>query len=62
MEKENVWTGNTNNGLSEIDEEFRIPKLILCRTPNREEMERRRKISMLRKQYGMRIEETEIQY
>ena len=57
-----IWTGDTNTELVEVDEEFQIPKLILCKTPNGEEMERRRKISMLRKQYGIRIEETEIAY
>ena len=42
--------------VEEIDE-FRIPTLVLCRTPNPEEMQRRKKISSLRKQYGVRLDE-----
>ena len=43
-----------------IDEgdEFEIPQLVLCKTPNPEEMKRRKVISSLRKQYGIRIEDT----
>ena len=62
MKKQNVLFGQNNNDSVIGEDEFQIPKLILCRTPNGEEMERRRKISMLRKQYGIRIEETEIAY
>ena len=44
-----------------VDEgdEFQIPTLVLCKTPSQEEMQRRRKISSLRKQYGIRIEDTD---
>ena len=40
------------------EDEFEIPTLVLCRTPNPEEMLRRKKISSLRKQYGVRIDNT----
>ena len=38
-------------------DEFQIPTLVLCKTPNAEEMERRKKISSLRRQYGIRFED-----
>lgn len=38
-------------------DEFQIPTLVLCKTPNAEEMERRRKITSLRRQYGIRFED-----
>ena len=41
---------------AEEKDEFEIPSLVLCRTPNPEEMQRRKKISSLRKQYGVRID------
>ena len=40
------------------EDEFEIPQLVLCKTPNPEEMQRRKVISSLRKQYGIRIEDT----
>lgn len=57
LQNENV----TDNSTIEQDE-FQIPKLVLCRTPGPEEMERRKKISALRKQYGVRIEDTKTAY
>lgn len=45
----------------EVDE-FEIPTLVLIKTPSQEEMEKRKKISSLRKQYGIRFDEIGTSY
>lgn len=44
------------------EDEFQIPTLVLCKTPSPEEMERRKRISSLRRQCGIRIEDTNLEY
>ena len=57
--KKKVLDNETSIDINVVDEadEFQIPTLVLCRTPDAEEMERRKKISSLRKQYGIRFED-----
>ncbi len=58
MGMEEIMKNSILSSKSTVEEkdEFEIPTLVLCRTPNPEEMKRRRKISSLRKQYGVRID------
>lgn len=59
--KKSFKDSNVSSKETMVDEgdEFQIPTLVLCKTPSQEEMQRRRKISSLRKQYGIRIEDTD---
>lgn len=61
LQSVNTEAANEDNVLTDAEEdterdEFEIPELVLMKKPGNEELERRKKISSLRKKYGERFD------